>query len=1351
MTLMVVFAWCCLSLPSAFAQDDIKITDNGTAVTPTLHTSNLTPIIDCDATGTRLFTDDGGEDGNYADATPRMDTVQICPKDAKHRIKVTFTDFDIAELDTLYAFDGNIDSVRLVPERIGIGSGSGVGVSKFCSTEIGTGAKVGTGWVTSSCSPITNPSGCITFIFDTDGTNSKGAGWKAQVECEERTFKLGDVDIDDVALTCTDGYGQVTVAAPPVLLCGDTVRDGKGVVIAKLRSATGEVCLEQKMSWNGVVGFDEADLFLGVGQYSIEFTWEFNPTVIETEYFAVTEPSLVCNDVVEAPLGAAGSIQFAPDDILENACDTISDIMYYNITVTLGTGKDTVVLRTENFDNSGPVVYPTITKDDIAAAKLDCGGTATVKIERIYYGLGFPTSLPLGSGDGACDNGVVSASCETTVVFKDQSDPVLILPTDLVSITACDIESVESVINSQIVPNVTANDNFDADVDVTVSVVLDESGPCFGDDDMAKAIVTFTATDDCENFTTRTAEYDVIRPSNLEKVGNFSVECDEDISIPVPSMTLGYTDGSGFHRTDSIQLNAIEALPSGTESAEYVCGYILLYTDEKISGTDCGDKYYRYYELIDWCDGAPNGDPERDTVYIEVTDTKAPFFVNDVDQVTAPVDIPLGSFACTYDINNHAKPAADDECGLDEVILHKVFRIEGGQNWEIEDKADWAKLDCDSFRLMYIATDLCHEQPLQDTTRQIVVIKDVTPPVAAAVDQLNVSVPNDEGALVLVGAIDNGSNDNCEIVSREIRRRDLRHGPDWGPSVVIDCEDVHEEVEVELRVIDKQGNMTMTGTNSSWTVIKAEDKIPPVCGVLNDTTITCKDIVTGELGLDTKGEWVSMTEDDELWDAYKRFGNPATVCMDNLSCGTLTFAQEYQVTELDCGQLIAKRRYGVSDWVGSDGTGSLFSGWTEQTIIVEYVPEWTLEFPEDLDLTVNCGDEASIPEPLSPSDVILNGSCDLWALSLISEDTFVVGNDVCMRIERKYEVINWCRFNAGDTATPLEHNVNGVEVKHTDANVSNSYVYTHFINVTINDNPNLEFGDVDTRIIGVGDALPYNEEDKVLGAAPYECDDIRTFSASATNCIGVELTDVSWIMYVNGTFADGDSGSEFTWVVQPDYSYRVEFSASDGCGNSVSKDTTYVFKDFKKPTPYVYNGIAVDLGAGDSVVVWADDLDLGSFDNCTNQDDLEIYITIGELTDIVTDIDEIRALGSNATFTCDHVGRTNVLIYVVDASDNFDVVGTYVSVGGNAANCSGDPGGMVAGHIVTPFGEDVEQVVVSIAGDMQESMMTTADGTFQFELNAGDNYTITPVKDIRPLNGVSTFDLVLISKHILGK
>ncbi len=1337
MTLMVVFAWCCLSLPTAFAQD-IVITDDGAAT----HTGNATEV-DCDATTSRTFTDDGGLLGNYADASPRVDTVEICPMDPMNRIKVTFTDFDIAPGDTLFAFDGNIDSVRTSADMIGIGSGSGVGTSNFCTFDRATGAKIGTAWITSSCSPLDNPSGCITFIFETDGLNSKGSGWVADVECEERSTVLGDITIPDVVLDCDRATAAFTIPAPQVIACGEPILGPNNVVNFAVTNERGEECFSGTLSSNGsVVGSPDWKLIhLGIGQYSIVYTWPLDPTVTLTKLVSVSEPSLVCNDEVEAPLGAAGSIQFAPDDLLENPCDTISGAMYYNITITLGTGKDEVVLTTTNHDNANAVVYPTITKADIAAAGLDCNGTANVKIERIYYGRGFPTVPHLADCD--CDNGVVTASCETTVQFKDLSAPVLNIPAGITEVVACDANGIENIITA------TATDNFDTDVTITTSVVEHESAPCMGDDNRMLATVTFTATDDCGNATSEDRVFTIIRPSILEKVADESVECNDTYTIPVPSMSTGYMNGATFVRTGSVQLNAVEALESGADPADYVCGYVFLYTEEEIPTTDCGSKTYRYYDLVDWCDSG-SGPQRVDTVFVEFTDETAPTFTGEAsDQVIAPADIELGAFECTYDVTQHTAPTATDNCGLDEVVLLKVFRIEDGSNWEIEDPADWTQLDCDSFRLMYVARDLCHEQPLEDTTRQIVVIKDVTAPSAVTVDQLNVSVPNDEGALVLVGAIDAGSSDACGIKTREVRRENPDGSySDWGSGVVITCEDVHEDVTVELRVTDNKDNVDV-----AWMTITAEDKIPPVCEDLADRTLTCKDIHTGELGASTDAdndgfedsEWAPLEGD--LLEVYNtRFGLPN--CTDNLSCGDLTYVQEYQLVELDCGELMAKRRYRAFDWQGANGNPS---GWAEQNITVNYVPEWTLTFPADVDLT--CADAGNVPAPATAADVIGNGSCDLWALELVSEDTFEVGNDICMKIERKYEVTNWCRFNAGETASVVPHNAAGTSISHTDANVQNRYVYTQVIKLYVTEAPTVTINDVETCIIGVGDALPYNEEDQNLGAAPFECDDIRTFSASATNCVGAQLSDFTYKVYVDGVLVEPDGvGADFTWIVQPKVEYTVEFWANDGCGNSAGETRTFEFWDCKKPTPYVLNGIAVDLGQDGTVEVWANDLDQGSFDNCTDQADLEMYITIGELTDIVSTVEEVRALGSNVEFTCNDIGRTNVLIYVVDAEGNWDVVGTYVSVGGNGDNCIvvQDPSGMVAGHIVTPLGENVEQVVVSVAGAMQESMMTTADGTFQFELNPGADYTVTPVKDTNPLNGVSTFDLVLISKHILG-
>ena len=66
--------------------------------------------------------------------------------------------------------------------------------------------------------------------------------------------------------------------------------------------------------------------------------------------------------------------------------------------------------------------------------------------------------------------------------------------------------------------------------------------------------------------------------------------------------------------------------------------------------------------------------------------------------------------------------------------------------------------------------------------------------------------------------------------------------------------------------------------------------------------------------------------------------------------------------------------------------------------------------------------------------------------------------------------------------------------------------------------------------------------------------------------------------------------------------------------------------------------------------------------------------------------------------------------------------------------------------------EGIADVQVQISGAMDESMVTLQDGAFHFtNIPMASDVSIYPLKDIDPLNGVSTFDLILISQHILGE
>jgi hypothetical protein len=77
--------------------------------------------------------------------------------------------------------------------------------------------------------------------------------------------------------------------------------------------------------------------------------------------------------------------------------------------------------------------------------------------------------------------------------------------------------------------------------------------------------------------------------------------------------------------------------------------------------------------------------------------------------------------------------------------------------------------------------------------------------------------------------------------------------------------------------------------------------------------------------------------------------------------------------------------------------------------------------------------------------------------------------------------------------------------------------------------------------------------------------------------------------------------------------------------------------------------------------------------------------------------------------------------------------------------------GALAGQFTSEEALPVEHVKVALSGEMLKAIASDADGNYSFQdLQNGFDYTITPSREDDPGNGVSTFDLVLMSKHILG-
>jgi len=146
---------------------------------------------------------------------------------------------------------------------------------------------------------------------------------------------------------------------------------------------------------------------------------------------------------------------------------------------------------------------------------------------------------------------------------------------------------------------------------------------------------------------------------------------------------------------------------------------------------------------------------------------------------------------------------------------------------------------------------------------------------------------------------------------------------------------------------------------------------------------------------------------------------------------------------------------------------------------------------------------------------------------------------------------------------------------------------------------------------------------------------------------------------------------------------------------------------------------------------------------------LDIRIHHSSLGAEPTTFEEILALPIGVTFNCTHIGTQLVSVYVIDQAGNYDFCTTSVIIQDNQTICNF---GQVAGTIAMKDGLAVEETEVYIegSGDIPIPYMTSTNGAYHFDVNMGADYIIKPYKNQNPSNGVSTFDLVLISKHILG-
>ena len=228
--------------------------------------------------------------------------------------------------------------------------------------------------------------------------------------------------------------------------------------------------------------------------------------------------------------------------------------------------------------------------------------------------------------------------------------------------------------------------------------------------------------------------------------------------------------------------------------------------------------------------------------------------------------------------------------------------------------------------------------------------------------------------------------------------------------------------------------------------------------------------------------------------------------------------------------------------------------------------------------------------------------------------------------------------------------------------------------------------------------------------------------------------------------------SAYTVPELPYGTHKIKWIVEDGCGNESVCEYTFIVKDCKAPTVVCTNGLSVNIMPSGMISLWASDFMKYAEDNCTPANKLKIGIRKAG-TGSGFPVDALGNPITSVTFTCAELGKQEVEVWAMDLAGNADFCVTYVLVQDNAGDCDNTKA-TVAGALQTESGDGLEETTVELTGSAIATQTKITDQTGAYKFNKavpmGSNMTITPANDNNPLNGVSTYDLVLISKHILG-
>lgn len=841
-------------------------------------------------------------------------------------------------------------------------------------------------------------------------------------------------------------------------------------------------------------------------------------------------------------------------------------------------------------------------------------------------------------------------------------------------------------------PQPTAWDNCGPPNVQLIAESIENSNICEG----VTIVRTYTAVDDWGNSSTpcsQTYSLSQVALPDLPKDTSWTCEnfaAHPNIINPTRLRNSLFTTGSG--------------VPDVATSSN--CGYNVVHEDLIIGG--CGETFtiLRTWTVINWCTGdIITEDAEGDDLQqlIKIFDHTPPTIQQDSLVVNANVSGLNPSECVSMDFLPPAN--VSDNChAFTQRIITPIGEVEyvngvDGSNGGIIPSPG---LELGEHTIIYEAEDECGNV---DSIHVSVTVKDMTAPVTVCDELTSVSIGALGEAEVLAEVFDDGSYDNCCLDSFLVRRMDstcVASDTLFGETVTFCCSDVGDTVSVVFRAMDCFGN-----TNECMVLVEVEDKVPP-------ELVSCPPFTNIDCGFYTDSLEIPLAIGDST--VLEQFGWP--VFLDNCEIIYENIAVNVNIDQCQSGQIV--RNWQVTD-LGSNGSLSC-----SQTINVEHTSNWVVSFPDDVNLV--CGD--SLPDTGEPS--IFYEDCELVATSY-SDELFTVVPDACFKIARNWVVINWCNVSEPIENLVEESAENQLLFDLNGDGIFNDRTFQDGLN-TLNFNDNLQLnGAMPDGYITFLQIIKVNDP-----TAPIvECEpeiEVCIFNTDCTADFSLPTPEVMECSPEVNVSAIGDLGTgigPFTSV--PPGEYHMIYQVSDNCGNTGFCETVVEVRDCKAPTPLCKNGVVIAICDGIAELLPPEVLNDNSFDNCP-----------GDLTFSFSENVEDSVI----VLDCSTLGFFLVELWVTDAAGNQAFCETQIVVDNPCGDCQGLP--LVAGIVTTSDLQPMSGTTIDLNGSMDQSAVTLAEGEFEFEVEVNGDYTVTPSIESDPLNGVTTFDLVLISKHILG-